>query len=154
MQTKKITESFINKFDSCLDQLVDEMNTYANEDQLWLVTDGINNSAGNLAVHLIGNLNHFIGAVLGQSGYVRQRDLEFSIKHKPRKEIIQEIMYIKDFLPKILSQLTETDYFSQYPFEFPKPEFKPTTFEFLMHLLWHLSYHIGQINYHRRILAA
>ncbi|MEZ5023927.1 MAG: DUF1572 family protein [Chitinophagales bacterium] len=153
MSTEKITPGILNKFNSCLDQLIDELNGYQTEEQIWLVTDGISNSAGNLTTHLIGNLNHFIGAVLGHSGYVRQRELEFSIKDKPRVELISEIEAIKVFLPKILNQLSEEDLFSIYPFEFPKLEFKPSTFDFLMHLLWHLSYHVGQINYHRRILA-
>ncbi|HCX22935.1 MAG TPA: DinB superfamily protein, partial [Cytophagales bacterium] len=61
-----------------LNRLIKELEQYPNEEQLWVVTEGINNSAGTLTLHLIGNLNHFFGAILGNTGYIRNREAEFS----------------------------------------------------------------------------
>ena len=60
-----------------LSKLIGEIDLYKNETDLWKIKDGISNSGGNLTLHLIGNLNHFIGATLGNTGYVRERDKEF-----------------------------------------------------------------------------
>ena len=74
-----LTETLIKLFKRDLGKLKEEVDSYQNEANLWIVTNDVSNSAGNLCLHLVGNLNHFIGAVLGDSGYVRQRDLEFSL---------------------------------------------------------------------------
>lgn len=145
-----LTDTLIKIFKRDLNKLKEEVNAYENEANLWLVPYGISNSAGNLCLHIVGNLNHFIGATLGNSGYVRQRDLEFSLKHVPRAEMLQQIddtiMVIEDALGK----LEEADLQKEYrrnPFE----DFMTTEY-FLVHLTTHLVYHLGQINYHRRLL--
>ena len=86
-----LTETLIALFKRDLNKLKAEIELYKSESNLWLLEKGINNTAGNLALHLIGNLNHFIGAVLGNTGYVRQRDLEFSLKDAPIIEILKQI---------------------------------------------------------------
>jgi hypothetical protein len=78
-------------FERDLNKLKEEINLYKEESNLWKIEKNISNSAGNLALHLIGNLNHFIGAVLGNTGYVRERDKEFSSVNIPRELIIQNI---------------------------------------------------------------
>ncbi|MCB0635579.1 MAG: hypothetical protein KDC54_03125, partial [Lewinella sp.] len=78
---------YLRYFDQYLDQLANDLRSYPAEDTLWLQPPGINNSAGNLALHLLGNLNHFIGAALGDTGYIRERDLEFGRKGVPRAEV-------------------------------------------------------------------
>lgn len=133
-----------------LHKLKTEIAAYSNEASLWQVPDGIANSAGNLCLHLIGNLNGFIGAEIGKSGYVRQRDLEFSLKGVPRQEMLDKIDATISIVAQVLDQLTDDQLNSEYP----KMVFqeKMTTEYFLVHLATHLTYHLGQVNYHRRLL--
>ena len=147
-----LTNHLISFFDRDLNKVISELELYKDEKNLWVCEKTISNSGGNLALHLIGNLNHFIGAVIGNTGYIRQRDLEFSQKEVPRAEIIVMIERTKKVVSDSLSRLTIEDLNSEYrrnPFEAYM-----TTEYFLLHLLSHLSYHLGQINYHRRLLDA
>jgi uncharacterized damage-inducible protein DinB len=133
-----------------LEKLKKEIELYSDEQNLWRVENSIANSAGNLCLHLIGNLNTFIGATLGNTGYIRNRDLEFSLKNIPKIELIQKIEATIRVVDSTLSKLNNT----QMGEEFPILVFteKTSTEFFLLHLLTHLSYHLGQINYHRRLL--
>lgn len=132
-------------------KLREEIGLYANEADLWKTAPGISNSAGNLCLHLCGNLNHFFGAVLGETGYVRDRDAEFSAKGFTRAELITAIDTAHDSVMSTLASLTEDDLDKPYPIDvFGHPM---TTGFFLTHLSTHLAYHLGQINYHRRLLT-
>ena len=145
-----LTETLIKIFKRDLNKLKTEVNAYKNETQLWLVPDGISNSAGNLSLHIVGNLNHFIGATLGNTGYIRQRDKEFSLKNVPRLEMINQIDDTITMIEAVISKLTPSDLEEEYrrnPFE----DYMTTEY-FLVHLATHLAYHLGQINYHRRLL--
>ena len=88
-------ETLRKLFKKDLEKLKLEISAYTNEDNIWMVTNGITNSGGNLCLHLTGNLNHFIGNILGQTGYVRQREYEFSAKNIPRTELISSIEKIR-----------------------------------------------------------
>jgi len=133
-----------------LNKLKDEISSYSNNDILWKIDIDIKNSAGNLVIHIIGNLNHFIGAILGNSGYIRQREKEFNDKNIPKEFIINQIDEVKVILEEVFSSLTKEDLDKKYPLEvFGK---RMTTEYFLLHLYGHLNYHLGQINYHRRLL--
>ena len=133
-----------------LDRLSKELSSFPNEESLWVSVDGINNSAGNLFMHLCGNLQHFIGAVLDANGYVRDRDFEFTGK-STIEELKKEIEVTKK---TVLSYFEEVDHISfedHYPIEvFGHPM---SIGYFIIHLQGHLNYHLGQINYHRRILS-
>ena len=145
-----LTETLIKIFKRDLNKLKTEVNAYKNETQLWLVPDGISNSAGNLSLHIVGNLNHFIGATLGNTGYIRQRDKEFSLKNVPRLEMINQIDDTITMIEAVISKLTPSDLEEEYrrnPFE----DYMTAEY-FLVHLATHLAYHLGQINYHRRLL--
>lgn len=145
-----VTETLKKLFERDLNKLVDEIEAYKNEAVLWKIHDGISNSAGNLALHLVGNLNHFVGAQLGHTGYVRERELEFSKKDVPRTELIADITETKKVVGDTLSQLSEDQLQAEYPLVvFGEPM---STEYMLIHLTTHLSYHLGQINYHRRLL--
>ena len=134
-----------------LDRLNDEILAYPNEIDLWKIDANIKNSGGNLALHIIGNLNHFIGATLGKTAFVRERDNEFKNKNIPRQTITDAIFELKTTLKKALSSLIHEDLNENYPLEvFGKPMSKEY---FLIHLYGHLNYHLGQINYHRRLLG-
>ena len=132
-----------------LEKLRIEIESYKSEDAIWKVDGEITNSAGNLCLHIIGNLNGFIGAELGNSGYVRQRDLEFSTRETPRAELLKMIDETITVLDSSLDQVTP----EQLEADYPKVVFadKMTTGWFLIHLATHLNYHLGQINYHRRL---
>lgn len=145
-----ITDTLIKLFKRDLNKLIDELNLYKDESNLWKQEGLVSNSAGNLCLHLVGNLNHFIGATLGNTGYVRQRDLEFANKNVPVSDIKNQVEETITMVEKTLSKLTEVDLQAEYrrnPFE----DYMTTEY-FLTHLALHLAYHLGQINYHRRLL--
>jgi uncharacterized damage-inducible protein DinB len=145
-----IQETLLDIFDRDLNKLIAEINLYKDENDLWAIKEGISNSAGNLCLHLMGNLNHFIGAVLGNTGYVREREKEFSDKNIPVKDLIHSIEKTMVVVKESLSKLSAADFEKIFPLEvFGKPL---KTDLFMVHLATHLSYHMGQINYHRRLL--
>jgi len=145
-----LTETLIKLFKRDLNTLKTEVEAYSNEKNLWLLDKEIKNSAGNLCLHLIGNLNHFIGHDLGNTDYIRQRDLEFSLKDVPRTELLKPIDDVMLVIEKTLKYLTEDDLQKEYR----RRVFEHTmsTEYFLVHLSMYLAYHLGQINYHRRLL--
>ena len=145
-------DTIIKLFDRDLNALKQEIELYKDENSLWLVSEGISNSAGNLCLHLVGNLNHFIGTAIGNTGYIRQRELEFSLKDVPRTELIQQVEETISVVSSALQQVSEADLHKEYIHRVFK---EPMTTEFfLVHLATHLAYHLGQINYHRRLLAS
>lgn len=133
-----------------INRLKSEMELYQNEADIWRIEKHISNSAGNLCLHLIGNLNAFIGAALGNTNYVRNRALEFSEKGVPRTELLNKINETIVVVNQTLQQLSEDDLKKDFPVLVF--EEKTTTEFFLVHLATHLTYHLGQINYHRRLL--
>ena len=145
-----LKNSLIELFERDLQKLKTEIDLYKDEDNLWVVKEGISNSAGNLCLHLIGNLNHFIGATLGNTGYVRHRDDEFSLKNIPRQDLIMNIENCILIVKSTLLKLTDDDFVKEFPLE--KHGTIVSTIDMLLHLFGHLSYHLGQINYHRRLL--
>jgi uncharacterized damage-inducible protein DinB len=145
-----ITETLIKLFRRDLNKLKEEINAYQKEENLWISNDMISNSTGSLVLHLVGNLNHFIGTILGDSGYVRQRELEFSLKDVPRAELIAQIDETTNVVVSVLEGLTAADLQKEYKRRVCEDDM--TTAYFLVHLSTHLAYHLGQINYHRRLL--
>jgi hypothetical protein len=138
-------------FERDLLKLKEEILAYSDENKLWVVQADISNSAGNLALHLIGNLNHFVGATLGNTGYVRERDKEFADKNIPRPVILAAIDNTIIVVRECLDKLPVTELDNDFPLE--KHGQVVTTEYMLLHLMTHLSYHLGQINYHRRLTA-
>lgn len=145
-----MTPSLIKIFHRDIKKLQDEINQYEDEADLWVIKGDISNSAGNLCLHIIGNLNHFIGAVLGKNGYIRQRDLEFSQKNVPRVDMLANIDALFPIISDTLSGLSEDDLSGVFPVL--KHDEVVTTELMLLHLLSHFQYHLGQINYHRRLI--
>ena len=145
-----VIESLKTLFNRDLNKLKIEIESYQNENAIWVIDKNISNSAGNLCLHLMGNINTYIGARLGNTGYIRNRPLEFSLKDIPSAELISKIENTILMVNEIFDSLTETDLETIYPeIVFEK---EMTTGFFLIHLATHLSYHLGQINYHRRLL--
>lgn len=133
-------------------KLKTEIAAYRDESALWVVRGEIANSAGNLCLHLVGNLKHFIGATLGQTSYVRQRELEFSDKNTPRQALLDAVDETIAIVENTVRGLSERDFDQNFPLE--KHGQLVTTGHMLLHLLTHLNYHLGQVNYHRRLIEA
>jgi uncharacterized damage-inducible protein DinB len=143
-------EALIQIFDRDIDKLKLEIESFKDEGNLWITSGSISNSAGNLCLHLIGNLNHFIGAVIGESGYVRNREAEFNSKNIDSAKLIKMIRDTRDEVSSALKNFDESKLSSVYPIQVFGYDM---TYEyFLLHLNTHLSYHLGQINYLRRII--
>ena len=128
----------------------EEIELYQQESAIWKTENQISNAAGNLCLHLVGNLNTYIGATLGSSGYLRHRDLEFSLKDIPKADLIRRIEDTMVVVETALSKLTDQQLQEDYPLLVW--EEKTSTEYLLIHLATHLAYHLGQINYHRRLL--
>lgn len=145
-----IIETVKKLFKRDLEKLKQEINLYNDETKLWVVEEGIANSAGNLCLHLIGNLNTYIGAEIGKTGYIRHRELEFSLTNISRTGLIEKIESTIMVVESSLILLKEEELEKEYPLlVFTE---KTSTGYLLIHLAVHLGYHLGQINYHRRLL--
>ena len=131
-------------------KLKKEISLYKNENALWTLDKEIANCGGNLCLHLVGNLNSYIGGVYGNTGYVRQRDLEFTMKNVPREELIQKVDETLVNVKKGLDNISTSQLREEYPLLVFRE--KTTVEYFLIHLSAHLAYHLGQLNYHRRLL--
>ena len=145
-----LTDSLRTIFKRDLAKLKDELSLYSQEANIWKVDQNISNSAGNLSLHLMGNLNTYIGAYLGNSGYVRNRPEEFALKDVPRSELILRIEETMQTVDLVLSGLRQEQLSGEYPEVVL--DGKMSTEFFLVHLATHLNYHLGQVNYHRRLL--
>jgi len=140
----------IRFFENDLDKVIAELNLYSKEENIWIIEKNISNSAGNLSLHLIGNLHTFIGKEIGLTNYIRKRELEFSQKDVSRDILINSIHETKVMIRKSLRSISDEDLKKDYPImKFINAE---TTEYLLVHLLKHLNYHLGQINYHRRLI--
>jgi len=143
-------ETLRTVFNRDLNKLKLEIESYPDEKALWTIAPGIANSGGNLCLHLLGNLNTYIGAELGGTNYIRDRDLEFSAKDVPGSVLTDKIAETMTVVDAALKNLTPDQLQSEYPLLVL--EAKTSTEYFLIHLATHLAYHLGQINYHRRLL--
>ncbi|MEJ2103103.1 MAG: DinB family protein [Ignavibacteriaceae bacterium] len=137
-------------FKSDLEKLKTEISSYKDEMNLWKISGDVKNSAGNLCLHLCGNLQHFIGAILGNSGYIRNRDAEFSRKDVPIFELVAEIEITINIVQRSFEKLKEDDLKKTYPIN--AFGYEMTTEYLLTNMATHFTYHLGQINYHRRLL--
>jgi len=140
---------FAELFDRDLKKLREEISNFRDEDNIWRREEGVSNTAGTLIVHLIGSLSYTVGALIGKTGYVRDRVHEFSAADIPQEQLIAEVDNLIEIVRKSLTGIDRQKLDEQYPLEmFGK---KSTAF-YLSHFYGHLNYHLGQINYLRRIL--
>lgn len=135
-----------------LQSLQREVGLFPDDESVWRTVPGITNSAGNLALHVSGNLRHFVGVVLGGADYVRDREAELARRSGTRDELIAEveaaITVVQDVLPRVAAD--------RFDSEFPTPVggIRIRTGLFLLHLSTHAAYHLGQVGYLRRALTA
>jgi len=145
-----LNNTLANFYERDLRKLIEEINLFQKEETLWKTSGSVKNSSGNLALHIIGGLNHFVGATLAQTGYVRNRDQEFARKGVEKKELVLQLEELIPLVSKTLNGLTPEQMDSDFPVFFDKP--KTSTGYVLIQLLSHLNYHLGQVNYLRRVL--
>lgn len=134
-----------------LKSLITELEFFPGDEVVWATAPGVSNSAGTLALHCCGNLQYFIGTVLGGTGYVRKRDLEFSLRDVPRAALIAEITATIGVVDSVLAGRNDALLLEQYP-DVPGGLRLPCGL-WLLHLSVHLGYHIGQVGYLRRIIT-
>jgi hypothetical protein len=133
-----------------LRKLIEEVNLFKNEEDLWKRQGSVKNSCGNLVLHIIGGLNYLIGSTLAHTGYVRNRDEEFIKKGVEKKELVAQLEAIIPMINETLNALTPQAMEAEFPIFFDKP--KTSVSYVLVQLLSHLNYHLGQVNYLRRIV--
>lgn len=132
-----------------INKIIKEIEQYATDSDLWKTKEGINNSGGSLCRHITGSLLHFIGATLGNTGYVRNRDDEFAGNVKSKAELISGLENAREVVEKTLASVPDETLDKEFAFDFSG---KQSTRFYLLMFLGHLSYHLGQINYHRRLV--
>ncbi|MEJ0101592.1 MAG: DUF1572 family protein [Bacteroidota bacterium] len=130
-------------------KLIEEVNLFKNEGDLWRTQGSVKNSSGNLVLHIVGGTNYLIGATLAHTGYIRNRDQEFIRKDVARKDLVVQLEELIQMISKTLNGLTPEEMEAEFPVFFDKP--KTSTSYVLIQLLAHLNYHLGQVNYLRRI---
>ena len=128
-----------------------EVEAFSHEADVWALPPGIANSTGTLVLHLTGNLQHFVGARLGGSGYVRDRAREFAARDLPRAVLLQELDAASSVVRTVLPTLDDRTLGTSFPEVVGGQQIE--TADFLLHLCAHLSYHLGQVNYHRRLVT-
>lgn len=133
-----------------IDSLNRELALYPDDNSVWREVPGIPNVGGTLVLHLAGNLRHFIGAVLGGSGYVRDRGAEFETRHTSRADLSALVSVTAKEVATALGALPAS-LDDPFPVEVGGHTF--TTGAFLLHLAVHLGYHLGQLDYHRRVVS-
>ena len=137
-------------YDRDLKTLRNEIDLYRSDDKLWQVAEGINNPGGNVFLHLMGNLNTFFGAVYANTGYVRNRPLEFTARDIPRATLLHMLDEIHPIVLQVLRDFPVDKLGETYPIRIFDAD--KTNGYIFIHLETHLAYHLGQINYHRRLL--
>jgi uncharacterized damage-inducible protein DinB len=133
-----------------IDKLIEEINLFKKEKNIWKIKGEVKNPVGNLTLHLLGNLNHFIGRTLGNTDYIRKREDEFSVKNISREKLISDLVSLKEVITTSLGNLSDEDLKKEFPLKI-RDEIL-TTELLLIYLLNHFNYHLGQINYLRRII--
>ncbi|MEY4048424.1 MAG: hypothetical protein RL284_1975 [Bacteroidota bacterium] len=144
-------KELIPLYDRDLKALRREIESYPDDALVWKKTPGINNPGGNVFLHLMGNLNTFFGAVYANTGYVRNRPLEFSATGISRAKLVAMLDEIHPIVLQVLRDFPSEKLGEIYPIKIFDEE-KTISYIFI-HLETHLAYHLGQINYHRRILS-
>ncbi|MEO7540235.1 MAG: DinB family protein [Pyrinomonadaceae bacterium] len=144
-------QDLITAFETDITKLIAEVGAFDSEEAFWSKGNGVPNSPGNLTLHLMGNLNHYIGAKLGASGYIRERPLEFSSGPLSLSLISQRLEQTREVVVRSINGLSDADIAADYPND-PGDDTRTVGAE-LVRILTHFNYHLGQINYHRRMTS-
>jgi Protein of unknown function (DUF1572) len=128
-----------------------ELDLYPDDASVWEELPGLPNPGGNLILHLAGSLQHFFGASLGNAGYQRNREAEFTKRNVSRSDLKQELSRAKFGVIAAFENLTEDRLTEVFPVQFADAPFSIRLT--LLQFLGHLAYHLGQIDYHRRMVT-
>lgn len=143
-----ITPLLIELFEESFDVLLSEINQYPDDSSLWNTFNEKEIAAGNLCLHIVGNIQHYLGAVLNDSGYMRNKDAEFKIKNVSKAKLIDEVEAAKVTMRDTLEQLSKSELQKMYPVQVLSTPV--STERFLFHLLQHLQINTGQVQHHRK----
>jgi uncharacterized damage-inducible protein DinB len=134
-----------------LEAFIREITLFPDDETPWRVLPGVTNAAGNLALHVAGNLQHFFGAALGQTSYVRNRELEFATRSGTREQLTRELRAAIHVVQSTLGRMDAS------ALDRPMPgvpgELHARAGLFLLHLVAHTAFHLGQAGYLRRMLT-
>lgn len=147
-------EKLISLFQRDLGKVIIELESYKHEDDLWATLPGTINTGGNLAQHLVGNLKAFIGNPFGKINYIRDRESEFSARLFTREELIAQLKSTSGIVAQSIASISAEQLKEQYPADIKLIEPDQEVEYIIVHLFAHISYHLGQINYHRRYMNA
>jgi uncharacterized damage-inducible protein DinB len=134
-----------------LEAFAREVELFPDDEVLWRTVPGITNSAGNLALHACGNMRHFVGAVLGGTGYVRDRPAEFATRAGRREDVARALRETAAVVKTALDRVPESAL--EAPFPEAHDGVQLPCRRFLLHLCVHLAFHLGQAGYMRRSLT-
>jgi DinB superfamily len=146
-----IAEGLAALFSRDLARLIQELEAFPDDQTLWRHAPGVKNSAGNLVLHLEGNLREYIGRQLGRVPYSRARDQEFALNGLGREELVGRMKQVRELVAKVVSELSDAQLAATYPEQVLETTI--SSHDFLVHLHGHLNFHLGQIDYLRRILT-
>jgi hypothetical protein len=146
-----IAEGLAALFSRDLTRLIQELQAFPSDETLWERAPGVKNSAGNLVLHLEGNLREYVGRQLGRVDYSRARDREFTLTGVSRDDLVQRMEQVRVLVVKVVSQLSDRELAASYPERVLETTL--SAHDFLVHLHGHLNFHLGQIDYLRRILT-
>ena len=134
-----------------LTRLLQELEAFPDDETLWRTVSGVSNSAGNLALHLEGNLREFIGRQLGKAPYQRHRDDEFAAQGLPKAGVIERLSAVRELVPSVLARLSP----ESLDATFPEPVYGAplSTRQLLLSLHARLNDHVGQTHWLRRMLT-
>lgn len=132
-----------------LTRLVQELQAFPDDAALWATVPGVSNAAGTLALHLEGNLREYVGKQLGHIDYARNRPLEFSQRGVPQADLVTRVEAVLAMVPPVVAALTAEQLGATFPEQVLASPI--STQQFLIHLSGHLNYHLGQIDYVRRM---
>ena len=145
-----LNNTLANFYERDIRKLIEEINLFKSEEDIWRTAGSVKNSCGNLVLHIIGGMNYLIGTTLAHTKYVRNREQEFIQKNIDRNELVQQLEALILIINQTLNALTAEQMEAKYPIFFDKP--KTSVLYVLVQLLTHLNYHLGQVNYLRRVL--
>ncbi len=138
-------------FSRDLTRLIQELQAFPSDESLWQRAPGVKNSTGNLVLHLEGNLREYVGRQLGHVAYSRERDQEFLLNGMSREDLVRRMEQVKELVATVVGQLSDSDLAAKYPEDVLEGPL--SSHDFLVHLHGHLNFHLGQVDYLRRILT-
>ncbi|WP_298713841.1 DinB family protein [Chitinophaga sp.] len=147
---REIWQVYAQLLDRDLLKLHEEIAAFNHEENIWKTAGSIINSAGTLCLHLTGSLNHFVGATMGHTGFVRDREGEFAKRNIPREDMLRDLGATREMVVKVMASQPEGTLTSIFPRKFMEQDV--THAWFLSHIITHVNYHLGQVNYLRRAL--